>query len=92
MSFVPTFPWVRTNARGGSDQLSSRSPPYETVERGSEVSMGTEGLMNGLSSVLCPQVRERGQGRTHPSYFPIPTPGLAEMRKELLKLSVKESL
>jgi hypothetical protein len=56
--------------------------------------MGTEGLMNGLSSVLYPQVGKRGQGRTHPSYFPIPTPRLVETNEKRafeIVSSVKEA-
>jgi hypothetical protein len=82
----PHFHMVRTNVKGEPNQLNSLLPPCEPEERGSKVSLIIKVLRMGCppSYSMFP-LGERGQERTHPSYFLMSTPGVAETRRRQVK-------
>ncbi len=74
MSHVTILALARTGDKGGPSQLNSPSASCEWMERARKTSLMRKSYVYNQSFFPHPSTEERGQERTQPSYFPIPTP------------------
>ncbi len=85
MSHVTILALARTGDKGGPSQLNSPSPSCEWMERARKTSLMRKSSVYNQSFFPHPHTEERGQERTQPSYFPIPTPRMGREEERASK-------